>query len=158
MLEERVFTQELLESEQMLYRIACAFLRSEADRQDAMQETALKAWQNRRRLREERFFKTWVTSIMVNECRSILRKSKRTIVTDTLPDKPAQETCNLETRMMLESLPEKQRIPLILHYLEGFSLEEIALVQGASVGIVKYRMHQARKKLRVEWNGKEEAL
>jgi len=59
-LEERVFTQELLESEQMLYRIACAFLRSEADRQDAMQETALKAWQNRRRLREERFFKTWV--------------------------------------------------------------------------------------------------
>ena len=111
-----------------------------------MQETALKAWQNRRRLREERFFKTWVTSIMVNECRSILRKSKRTIVTDTLPDKPAQETCNLETRLMLESLPEKQRIPLILHYLEGFSLEEIALVQGASVGIVKYRMHQARKK------------
>ena len=82
MLEERVFTQELLESEQMLYRIACAFLRSEADRQDAMQETALKAWQNRRRLREERFFKTWVTSIMVNECRSILRKSKRTIVTE----------------------------------------------------------------------------
>lgn len=158
MLEERVFTQELLESEQMLYRIACAFLRSEADRQDAMQETALKAWQNRSRLREERFFKTWVTSIMVNECRLILRKSKRTIVTDTLPDQPAQETCNLETRLMLESLPEKQRIPLLLHYLEGFSLEEISQMLHVSVGIVKHRMHQARKKLRVEWNGKEEAL
>ena len=158
MLEERVFTQELLESEQMLYRITCAFLCSEADRQDAMQETALKAWQNRRRLREERFFKTWVTSIMVNECRLILRKSKRTIVTDTLPDQPAQETCNLETRLMLESLPEKQRVPLLLHYLEGFSLEEISQVLHVSVGIVKYRMHQARKALRVEWNGKEETL
>ena len=44
-MEERRFTLKLLESEQMLYRIACAFLRSEADRRDAMQETALKAWQ-----------------------------------------------------------------------------------------------------------------
>ena len=158
MLEERLFTQKLLESEQMLHRIACAFLRSESDRQDAMQETALKAWQHRNRLREERFFKTWITRIMINECRLIHRKAKRMIVTDTIPDQPAPDGNELETRLMLESLPEKQRVPLILHYLEGFSLEEIAQVQNISVGIVKYRMHQARKTLRVEWNGKEEAL
>ena len=51
MMDERQFTRMLLESEQMLYRIACAFLRSEADRQDAMQETAMKAWKNRAGLR-----------------------------------------------------------------------------------------------------------
>ena len=78
------------------------------------------------------------------------------IVTDTIPDQPAPDSNELETRLMLESLPEKQRVPLILHYLEGFSLEEIAQVQNISIGIVKYRMHQARKVLRVEWNGKEE--
>ena len=149
MLEERLFTQKLLESEQMLHRIACAFLRSESDRQDAMQETAL-------RLREERFFKTWITRIMINECRLIHRKARRMTVTDTMPDQPAPDNNEVETRLMLESLPEKQRVPLILHYLEGFSLEEIAQVQNISVGIVKYRMHQARKALRVEWNGKEE--
>ena len=158
MLEERLFTQKLLESEQMLYRIACAFLRSESDRQDAMQETALKAWQHRNRLREERFFKTWITRIMINECRLIHRKAKRMIVTDTIPDQQVPDSNELETRLMLESLPEKHRVPLILHYLEGFSLEEIAQVQNISIGIVKYRMHQAQKKLRVEWNGKEEAL
>ena len=142
MLEERLFTQKLLESEQMLHRIACAFLRSESDRQDAMQETALKAWQHRNRLREERFFKTWITRIMINECRLIHRKARRMTVTDTMPDQPAPDNNEVETR--------------ILHYLEGFSLEEIAQVQNISVGIVKYRMHQARKTLRVEWNGKEE--
>ena len=156
MLEERLFTQKLLESEQMLYRIACTLLRSETDRRDAMQETALKAWQNRNLLREERFFRTWITRIMINECRMIHRKAQRMIITDTLPDQPAPDSNELETRLMLESLPEKQRTPLILHYLEGFSLEEIARVQNVSVGIVKYRMHQARKVLRVEWNGKEE--
>ena len=66
-MEERRFTLKLLESEQMLYRIACAFLRSEADRRDAMQETAPKAWQYRDRLREEHYFRTWITRIMVNE-------------------------------------------------------------------------------------------
>ena len=156
MLDERMFTRKLLESEQMLYRIACAFLRSEADRQDAMQESALKAWRNRDRLREERFFKTWITRIMVNECKQLLRKNKKSIIADNILDHQVQTHTELEVRLMLESLPEKQRVPLILHYLEGFSLQEISQVQKVSIGIVKYRMYQARKALRVEWDGKEE--
>ena len=157
MLEERPFTQKLLESEPMLYRIACALLRSEADRQDAMQETALKAWKNRASLREEQYFRTWISRIMVNECHNLHRKNSRYVPVEELPDRPAPETGETETRLMLESLPEKQRVPLVLHYLEGFSLEEIARVQHISLALVKYRMHQARKALRVEWNGKEES-
>ena len=157
MMEERPFTQRLLESEPMLYRIACALLRSEADRQDAMQETALKAWKNRASLREEQYFRTWISRIMVNECHNLHRKNSRYVPVEELPDRPAPDSGEQETRLMLESLPEKQRVPLGLHYLEGFSLEEIARVQHISLALVKYRMHQARKALRVEWNGKEES-
>ena len=157
MMEERPFTQKLLESEPMLYRIACALLRSEADRQDAMQETALKAWKNRASLRETQYFRTWISRIMVNECHNLHRKNSRYVPVEELPDRPAPDSGEQETRLMLESLPEKQRIPLVLHYLEGFSLEEIARVQHISLALVKYRMHQARKALRVEWNGKEES-
>ena len=157
MMEERPFTQKLLESEPMLYRIACALLRSEADRQDAMQETALKAWKNRASLREEQYFRTWISRIMVNECHNLHRKNSRYVPVEELPDRPAPDSGEQEMRLMLESLPEKQRIPLVLHYLEGFSLEEIARVQHISLALVKYRMHQARKALRVEWNGKEES-
>ena len=157
MMEERPFTQKLLESEPMLYRIACALLRSEADRQDAMQETALKAWKNRASLREEQYFRTWISRIMVNECHNLHRKNSRYVPVEELPDRPVPDSGEQETRLMLESLPEKQRVPLVLHYLEGFSLEEIARVQHISLALVKYRMHQARKTLRVEWNGKEES-
>ena len=157
MMEERPSTQKLLESEPMLYRIACALLRSEADRQDAMQETALKAWKNRASLREEQYFRTWISRIMVNECHNLHRKNSRYVPVEELPDRPAPDSGEQETRLMLESLPEKQRVPLVLHYLEGFSLEEIARVQHISLALVKYRMHQARKALRVEWNGKEES-
>ena len=157
MMEERPFTQKLLESEPMLYRIACALLRSEADRQDAMQETALKAWKNRASLREEQYFRTWISRIMVNECHNLHRKNSRYVPVEELPDRPMPDSGEQETRLMLESLPEKQRVPLVLHYLEGFSLEEIAQVQHISLALVKYRMHQARKALRVEWIGKEES-
>ena len=157
MMDELQFTRKLLDSEQMLYRIACALLRSEADRQDAMQETALKAWKNRASLREEQYFRTWISRIMVNECHNLHRKNSRYVPVEELPDRPAPDSGEQETRLMLESLPEKQRIPLVLHYLEGFSLEEIARVQHISLALVKYRMHQARKALRVEWNGKEES-
>ena len=58
---------------------------------------------------------------------------------------------------MLESLPEKLRVPLVLHYLEGFTLEEIAQIQHVSLALVKNRMYRGRKALRVEWDGKEES-
>ena len=150
-MNERDFTNKLLESERMLYRIACGLLRSEADRQDAMQETALKAWQNIGRLREEKYFKTWITRILVNECHNITRKSRREIPAETLPDTPAPQKDDLSFRLLLENLPEKQRVPIVLHYLEGWPLKEIARVQRISLGMVKYRMHQARKALAVEY-------
>ena len=157
MMDELQFTRKLLDSEQMLYRIACALLRSEADRQDAMQETALKAWQNYGRLREEQYFKTWICRIMVNECHNLRRKNSRCFPAEMIPDQPAPENDDQETRLMLESLPEKLRVPLVLHYLEGFTLEEIARIQQVSLALVKNRMHRGRKALRVEWNGKEES-
>ena len=155
-MDERTFTLKLLESEGMLYRIACGLLRSEVDRQDAMQETALKAWQYRGRLREEKAFKTWIARILVNECRNIFRKNRNIVLLEILPEEPATENKEMETRLMLESLPEKQRVPMVLHYLEGFSIEEIAQVQHTSVGMVKQRMFQARKTLRIELEERRE--
>lgn len=42
-MDQQSFTDKLLDSEKMLYRISCTILRSEEDRKDALQETALKA-------------------------------------------------------------------------------------------------------------------
>ena len=142
MMDERCFTEKLLSSEAMLYRISCTLLRNEEDRRDALQETALKAW---------------LVRILMNECRRLRGKNARCVPLDQLPEPRAPEQDN-DLRLMLEALPEKQRVPLILHYLEGFSLEEIAQVVRVPVGTVKYRLHQARKALRVELSGKEEAL
>lgn len=156
MMDERYFTQKLLDSEAMLYRIACTLLRNEEDRRDALQETALKAWRARGQLRNEQYFTTWLVRILMNECRSLSRKG---------PLRPIGSCClnrrhrlqDNDLRLLLDALPEKQRVPLVLHYLEGFSLEEIARVMRIPVGTAKYRLHQARKALRIELSGEEGA-
>ena len=56
----------------------------------------------------------------------------------------------LRERGKLDTLPEKLRLPLWLFYLEGFSIAELAQTLGVPEGTVKYRLHQARKALKVE--------
>lgn len=158
MMDDKVFTDKLLSSETMLYRIAATLLPCEADRLDVMQETALRAWQSRRSLREERYFTTWLTRILINECRSLQRRQKRMVLMDQPPDVPTLPDNDPELRLMLESLPPRQREALCLFYLEGFSIREMARILRIPEGTVKYRLHEARKALKVELTEKEAKL
>ena len=56
----------------------------------------------------------------------------------------------------LARLPEKLRLPLLLHYLEGFPLEEVARMLRLPVGTVKSRLHQGRRALRLQLEKEEE--
>lgn len=158
MMDDKVFTDKLLSSEKMLYRMAATLLSSEADRLDALQETALQAWQSRRSLREERYFTTWLTRILINECRSLQRRQKRLVLMDQPPDVPSPPDNDPELRLMLESLPSRQREALCLFYLEGFSIREMARILHIPEGTGKYRLHEARKALKVELTEKEAKL
>ena len=153
-MEEQAWIERMREAEASLYHVACAILSSETDRRDAMQETALRAWEHRRSLRDERYFKTWVTRIAVNVCRDILRKSRRIVPVETMPDRPAPESPT-ELYVTIESLPERLRLPLVLYYLEGYTVEETARALGLPLGTVKFRLHEARKALRIELDGEE---
>ena len=153
-MDEQVWLQRMRETETSLYHVACAILASETGRRDAMQETALRAWEHRLSLRNEAYFKTWVTRIAVNVCRDLLRKNRRMIPVETLPEGPAPESPS-ELYATIESLPERLRLPLVLYYLEGYSVEETARALGVPSGTVKFRLHEARKALRVELDGEE---
>ena len=153
-MDEQLWLERMREAEASLYHVICAILRSEDDRRDAMQETALRAWEHRRSLRNEAYFKTWATRIAVNVCRDLIRRNRRTIPVDTLPETGAQASPD-ELHMTIEALPERLRLPLVLYYLEGYSVEETARALGMPSGTVKFRLYEARKALRIELDGEE---
>ncbi|MCL1807522.1 MAG: hypothetical protein FWG31_07465 [Oscillospiraceae bacterium] len=72
---------------------------------------------------------TWVVRILLNECRNIQRKRKREIPTETMPQRAAPPDAELHDALF--RLDEKLRLPIILHYIEGFSTGEYeCLIKG----------------------------
>ena len=141
--------------ERRLYRVARTMLRSDADCEDAVQEALLKAWAKRGTLREEAYFETWLTRILINECRNLVRR--RPVSEAELPESlAAPQTDDSALLSALMCLPEKNRITLELHYIEGYGIREIAQILHVPEGTVKWRMNRGRTLLKQELG--EEAL
>ena len=151
------FTVQILDMKKTLYHVACGILRSEADREDAVQEAILKAWEKRDSLKNEAAFRSWVTRILVNECYDICRRSGKVIVLDELPESVAPEdTEGRELRSLIMQMDEIYRIPSIMFYIEGFSIREISEILHIPEGTVKSRLFAGRAKLRSVLGEEEE--
>lgn len=150
-MDKEEFTRRLLPAEQMLYRVARTMLPCDADCADAVQEAVFRAWQRLDTLREDAFFQTWLTRILINTCRTHQRRARRYVLSDD-PARHAQETPPPDpgVRDALLALPQALRLAATLHYIEGFSVREIARMTRCPEGTVKYRLHDARRRLRLE--------
>ena len=133
----------------MLYRVARSILRHDDDCKDALQETALKAWQRRSALRDERYFRTWIVRILINTCYDTQRKRRRTVSIEEIQE-PACPPPDPTLALALEALPEKLRLPLTLCYSEGMSYAEIAQALHLPQATVRGRIHRAKEQLRKE--------
>ena len=87
-MNEATWIEKMRAVEGTLYHVTCAMLREEYDRRDAMQETALRAWEKQSTLRREEYFGTWAVRICINVCKDIRRKSKPVMSTDDVPEIP----------------------------------------------------------------------
>lgn len=132
-----------------MYRVASAYLKSGQDRADAAQNALLKAWKNKDALKDERYFKTWLVRILIRECVNLQRRYHPNVPLEglELPTPPARDPALHDA---IEHLPPALKIPVLLYYLEGYSLKEAALALRLPQGTVKSRLSRARKILRDE--------
>lgn len=148
-MDRNEFASRVVEQTDRMYRIAYVLLHSDEDCRDAMQEAALKAWEKRSTLREPRYFATWLTRILINECRNIQRKQKRLVPMkeEILPAAPTQDPT---LSMLLQSLPEKLRLPLVMHAVEGMTYEEISRTLRLPRSTIVGRIQRAKQRLKKE--------
>ena len=86
----------------------------------------------------------------------MLRKRRREPLPLLEEAEAADSLCeDIQLRIALGQLPEKYRLPLILHYVEGYPLADIAAMLGIPAKLVKSRLHQARKALAGRLEGGE---
>lgn len=142
----------------MARRVAYAILEDREDADDAAQDGFLSAWQAISRYDPRKAFRPWLMQIVVNAARD-LRRRRRVRAADSLEtvspasrDNPARAVGDLDLgerlRAALATLPERQRIAVVMFDAEGFSQAEIATFLGIPEGTVKSDVFHGRRALR----------
>lgn len=148
---EQEFDSRVRQMEGKMYRLARSMLRSDYDCGDALQNAVFAAWQKLPSLREEAQFEAWLMRIVVNACRDAQRGYLRR--KGEMPVEEALQVASLpppdvDLQMALEKVAEKFRLPILLHYMNGLSVPEIARVLRLPQSTVKGRIREGLKKLR----------
>ena len=148
------FNQRVRACERRLYRVARTMLPQESDCEDAVQEALLRAWDRLDTLREEAWFETWLIRILINQCRTFYRRRPPASaeLTEDIPRPEPQDTPLLDA---LTALPQKPRVALELHYIEGYSVAETARILRLPEGTVKWRLKRGRELLKASLNREE---
>ncbi|MDO4306775.1 MAG: sigma-70 family RNA polymerase sigma factor [Eubacteriales bacterium] len=147
---------ELMEQNSLaMYKIARGILKNDHDVADAIQDTILKCFEKIHTLRQPEYFKTWMIRVLINECNQILGHYQRINMPGELPETARQDAslAEFEFKEMLELVDEKYRVILILHYVEGFKISEIAELLDLKENTVKTRLLRAREQVRAAYLG-----
>ncbi len=127
---------------------------------DLVQETFIAAVRHIGSLRDNEKFGSWLFGIAHQKCVQRWRKQNRQeVLRDEIADAPEEfddgpddllirREQEAEFMNLLNQLPLPQHSVLLLHFVEDFSLEEIARITETPVGTVKSRLHYAKKSLR----------
>lgn len=135
----------------LLYRTGIMILGNPQDVQDVLQEVMLKVLQKMPDFHDSEHEKAWLLRVTINLCKDMLRFRCRHqyVQIDELEIEAAE--ADTEERQLLEEiikLPARWRIVLLLHYVEGYSIKEIADMLAISENAVKKRMQRAKAGLR----------
>jgi len=144
-----------------VFRTALAITRDRAAAEDILQECFIRLHRYLESLDESQPLAPWLYRVTVNLCYSWMTRQRRWLHSleealewlGALPQpSPAQLVERQEVRTAIEqainSLSLDQRVALVLYYLNGLSVEEIAAAMGCPVGTVKSRLHYGRKNVR----------
>src|SRR5437867_2487063 len=139
----------------MVFRLISRFFRTREDVEDLAQDVFLKLFSRIDQVRPDENFPGWLARVTVNTCYDELRKARRrkSAMETYGPQDNEPSVLPLEidlfgrTRLALQALDPKLRIPLVLKEVEEMSIEEIAATMGITQTNVKVRLFRARKKL-----------
>ncbi len=158
-MNKHAFALQVEAREQTLYRVARSLLNSNEDCKDALQEAVMRAWASRHTLRDESLFATWLTRILINVCKAMRRRQRKYILFSQVKAEAVTDAPDSSVREALDRLPEKQRLPVVLHYMEGYSLKEVASMLRLTESTLRGRLYQARQSLKLaledEWEDEE---
>ena len=149
------FEERIIGMQDVMYRVSTTILRQLSDREDAVQSTIEKALCKRTKLRNDNAMQTWVIRILINECYALHRSRKYEVLMEALPERETASDADFDLYCLFTSLGEKHRLPMVLHYVEGYGIADISRILHLPQGTIKSRLHYGRNTLKEALKSKE---
>jgi RNA polymerase sigma-70 factor (ECF subfamily) len=140
-----------------VYRLAYRVAGDDELARDFTQETFIRAFERLGTFRGDARFSTWLHAIATTVALNGLRKVKRFRTRETVLDaaggvasggRTAEPDLKTRLHAAIDALPDKYRMVVVMHDVEGYTHEEIAATLGVEVGTSKAQLSRARAKLR----------
>jgi len=143
----------------LAYTVACRMVGDAETANDIAQESFLSAYTGLRNFRFGSKFSSWLTSIVLNKCRDLLRSRRETVGVDEIAEirqtgrrDPEQEASAGESgeavQKALDGLPPDYREIVILKHIEELDYQSISEILGVGIPALKVRAHRGREMLR----------
>jgi len=143
------FVDTVREKRELMWRIAYALLKNEADAEDAVSSAVEATWKWRHRLRSPEALPAYLVKCTANAAKSQLRKRRFTVPLEPY-EAMLQAPEEQDIAHTVSGLPDKFRIPLQLKFGEDMTEKEVARVLGIPRGTVSSRISRALDMLRKE--------
>ena len=133
----------------MLYKLAFAYLKSEEDSNDVIQNVWLNFYKTKKEFQSEKHIKFWLVRCTINECKKFWRTSWHRLVTfDEVSQSTPEEETDIDLLNSIMSLDRKYRVVVVLYYIEDYKINEIAKILKLPVGTIGSRLSKAKEKLK----------
>ncbi|HEV8659192.1 MAG TPA: sigma-70 family RNA polymerase sigma factor [Thermoanaerobaculia bacterium] len=158
--DHRAFEDLMIATERRVANLSWRILGDAEEVKEAVQETFLRVFRYLERYDEERDFHAWLARITINVCRDLDRRRRKRRIFTPLDDAPPQAGGGALDEAVaargdvalvgraIESLPERERLAIILRDVEGLSTEEVAEILGNTPSTVRVQLSKARAKVR----------
>jgi RNA polymerase sigma factor (sigma-70 family) len=155
------FKKRVFPVNQKLIRLSFRFLGNLPEAEDVVQEIYLKLWNMRHKLSDINNLEAFATTITKNLCLDKI-KARRTVPLDeqlsylnnreSLSEDPHQISENIDNmiflKLIIDHLPEQQKILIILRDLEQYTFEEIEEITGQNLNYIRVNLSRGRKQIR----------
>jgi RNA polymerase sigma-70 factor (ECF subfamily) len=160
--DQSAFEELMIATERRVSLLAWRILGDAEEVKDALQETFLRLYRHLKRYDETRDFHGWLARITINVCRDLDQARRKRRIFAPIDDMEGDSgpsvtggSAGLQTDIhrAIQTLPERERLVLILSDVEGMTSEEAAQVLGNTAATVRVQLSKARAKVRAWFGG-----
>lgn len=144
-----------------VYRLALGQTRSKADAEDVYQDVFMRLYSDATEFTSTEHLKAWLLRVTINRCRDLAKSNwnRRTVAFDPVRDDVAElvrDPADADVWDAVGQLPDNLRSSVHLHYVEGYTTDEIARMLNSQPATVRTWLSRARARVKDLLTGRKE--